>query len=269
MVNQSRPKHGRRSFKVGGILFLIVASVFWFWLISGRAPGRCLGLKPYNNLGDLLYQVYINLDNNCLFTMPVAELEKAWDTKILSAERLKPGQFLYQLGDSSDFSRKPYKSERDAFYLEREVDKINDTVQLSIIITKEYLKKHGTLFPDGNFPKQLPPPMRDSFPLEVHGRGDFLKEDVPSSTKTPTVSEKSVADLPAVETEATAVTPAQAVPVTAPAPVPAPTYSRHHIWGGDYSYYWINFYQTAVIQLNTFDHSVTRITITDKMPSGL
>ena len=52
------------------------------------ATAPCKGLKPYNNLDELLYQFYINLDSDCLFKMPVAELEKTWDIKILSRDRV-------------------------------------------------------------------------------------------------------------------------------------------------------------------------------------
>ena len=72
----------------------------------------CKSLKPFDNIDELLYQFYINLDSDCLFTTPLAELEKAWDIKIDSQERIDAGQY-----DINDFYKKPYKSEKDAFYV--------------------------------------------------------------------------------------------------------------------------------------------------------
>ena len=125
----------------------------------------CKGLKPYNNLDELLYQFYINLESDCLFTMPLEELEKIWGVKILTEERFKP-QNYYPLAET-DFYFKPYKSEKDAFYIElaqHEVVtmphyiKLNATI-FKIKITQEYLKMHGTLFPDQKMPKLLPKPI--------------------------------------------------------------------------------------------------------------
>lgn len=111
----------------------------------------CRGLKPFNNLDELLYQFYINLDSDCLFYMSVAELEKIWDTKILSDERSVPGEFK-----ASDFAQKPYKSEKDAFYLEVKGGKEGRPNSFYIHITEDYYKDHATLFPDGHLPRLCP-----------------------------------------------------------------------------------------------------------------
>ena len=129
--------------------------------ISNAEESMCKGLKPFSNLDELLYQFYINLDSDCLFTMPVAELEKVWNIKILSQDCLEAGQYLYQLRGSIDFDNKPYKSEKDAFFVE--VSHRHNTPNLNefrIIITKEYKDRYTTLFPDGNYPKFLPDPQK-------------------------------------------------------------------------------------------------------------
>ena len=80
----------------------------------------CKGLKPFNNLDELLYQFYINLDSDCLFEISTKELEEVWNIKILDDERAKPKNF-YPLSET-EFYNKPYKSEKDTFYLERTYD---------------------------------------------------------------------------------------------------------------------------------------------------
>ena len=124
---------------------------------SSEAGALCKGLKPYNNLDELLYQFYINLDDDCLFNMPVEELEKIWDTNILSYDRRKKGETITQMRANPVFLDKLYESEKDAFYLEHDTF---GPISFHVFITKEYYEKHATLFPDGSFPKLLPEPKK-------------------------------------------------------------------------------------------------------------
>jgi hypothetical protein len=133
-----------RSFLAAMLLVCFVSSS-----ASAAEDHPCKGLKPFSNLEELLYQFYIN-DNECLFTMPVNELEKIWDIKILSEERRKPKNY-YPLSEI-EFYNKPYKSERDAFYIEMDTNKKAGQEFFLILITRAYYEKHGTLFPDGSFP---------------------------------------------------------------------------------------------------------------------
>lgn len=120
----------------------------------------CRGLKPINNLDELLYQFYINLDSDCLFKMSAEELEKIWDIEILVTGFIKPEEYPC-LRESSDFNKKPYRSEKDAFSLEiRHQAHTPDINEFQIVITSEYYEKHATLFPDGRFPKYLPEPKK-------------------------------------------------------------------------------------------------------------
>jgi len=123
----------------------------------------CQGLKPFNNLDELLYQFYINFDSECLFEMPVEELEKVWGIKILFGDRAKPGKFS-QIRDTADFLYKPYASEKDAFYVE--IGRTYKGIRGNIIIriTDEYYKRHVTLFPDGSYPKLVPGPLVGTSP---------------------------------------------------------------------------------------------------------
>ena len=112
----------------------------------------CTNLKKVNNLDELLYQFYTHLDSDCLFTMPFAELEKAWGIPILSRERVQDPSAYAEARDSTDFHGKPYLSEADAFYVK--ASRWNDgTSTFTISITDAYYKEHRTLFPDGNYPR--------------------------------------------------------------------------------------------------------------------
>jgi hypothetical protein len=189
--------------KLSGILSLIVA------LLTSSIPATvaaaeeavldakvaiCKDLKPFNNLDELLYQFYINLDSDCLFKMPVAELETVWDIKILSEERvrksyeeweIKPwpdyeeqenlNSARFQLRKNSDFENKPYKSEKDAFFVEKNKTNITNFNYFYIKIAKEYYEKHATLFPDGNYPKLLPEPRRKWIHISIHPSPDTDK----------------------------------------------------------------------------------------------
>ena len=108
----------------------------------------CRALTPYNSLDGLLFQFYINLNTDCLFKMPVEDLEKAWGVKILSGERREPMNY-YPLSET-EFYNKPYKAEKDAFYIEIQPKKSASSRHVFLIkITKDYYEKHGTLFPEG------------------------------------------------------------------------------------------------------------------------
>ncbi|MDL2259638.1 hypothetical protein LJB99_02015 [Deltaproteobacteria bacterium OttesenSCG-928-K17] len=123
----------------------------------------CKGLKPYNSLDELLYQFYINLESDCLFTMPVEDLEKIWGVKILAKERAQ-GQSYSQVRDSVDFRNKPYLSEKDAFFIELNQGVLSTNKNLfTIVITREYFEKYGSLFPEGNIPWLLPEPKIEEF----------------------------------------------------------------------------------------------------------
>lgn len=126
----------------------------------------CKDLKPVKNLDDLLYQFYVNLDSDCLFNMSTARLEKLWGIKILDRGRVRPSEFS-KLFVSTDFANKPYNSEKDAFFVER-INRGSSSVMFRIIITSAYSNKHLTLFPEGNFPKLLPEPLKGHDYTEVY-----------------------------------------------------------------------------------------------------
>lgn len=151
----------KRTYKQKCLNFALGLMTTLFCLLpttSMAEENTCTGLKKINNLDELLYQIYTNLDSDCLFTMPLAELEKAWGIKIISEERRQPGQKLFEIRESIDFGGKPYHAETDAFYVEA-YHRVNGPREFSIRITETYYKMHATLFPEGNFPKLLPEPI--------------------------------------------------------------------------------------------------------------
>ena len=216
----------------------IVTTLFCLLPTTSMAEeNMCTDLKKVNNLDELLYQMYINLDSDCLFTMPLADLEKAWGIQILSKERLQPGQTIYEMGEayadlrnSDDFRGKPYRSEADAFYVDARREN-NRTKQFQILITKVYLQEHATLFPEGNFPKLIPEPTYYGF------------NPAPISYPPLRVGDP---------------------PQNAPEPKNPGVYTR------DYLCYWLNADRTHMIYIFTeTTPSVTRITVNDEIPRDL
>lgn len=147
---------------VGGLccsLLMITFIIFSFSSTLNSVETVCKDLKPIKKIEELLNQFYTNLDNNCLFVMPITELEKFWDIKILSRERLSQIQKLFQLRQSLDFCYNPFRSEKDAFYVEIYKNEKDATNVIIVNITKEYDAKHGTVFPDGNL-SLMPEPLK-------------------------------------------------------------------------------------------------------------
>ena len=154
MFNKVRQRRGKRFFKLSGLLLLIAASAFLYNIHLARS--QCKGLQPCNNLDELLYQFYINLDSDCLFNMPVEELEKIWGIEIAS------GGIGMGVRKDSDSSNKAYKSDEYGFRVKKgRLDILNPNKdEFWIRGTQSYQEKYRTLFPDGKFPKLLPIPLK-------------------------------------------------------------------------------------------------------------
>lgn len=123
----------------------------------------CRALKPCENIDDLLYQMYINLDSGCLFKMPIAELETAWKTKIAFYKKSDGIALKFVAPKGVYLDEKPYKTERDAFFIEAV---LNDDLNIENFIikkTREYDSKGETLLlNDSDYPKGLPEPFKTS-----------------------------------------------------------------------------------------------------------
>jgi hypothetical protein len=115
----------------------------------------CRGLKPFNDIDELLYQFYINLDSDCLFKMPLEELEAIWQINIVSNAKRDP-EYLKKIKERSDVK----KEYNEAFYVAAYHDKDGDLTEFRISITESYLNLYGTLFINGHFSKLLPRPLK-------------------------------------------------------------------------------------------------------------
>lgn len=104
----------------------------------------CQGLRPFKNIDELLYQFYINLDSDCLFTTPVEELERIWQIDIEPHLGLPLKQLKRTRNDFSITTSHAQDGTLRGFYVEA---------------TEEYLDKYGSIFPDGKFPRILPKPL--------------------------------------------------------------------------------------------------------------
>jgi len=87
-------------------------------VVENDRNAPCRGLRPYKDIEDLLYQFYINLDSDCLFTMSLKELEEIWDTEIWGSEVGSKQKKTLSREEYQAFVSKPCKTDRDAFVIE-------------------------------------------------------------------------------------------------------------------------------------------------------
>ena len=169
-------------------LFLVAALLLCFISATAYAEDHapaavtketapCKGLKPFNNIDELLYQFYINMESDCLFEMPVEELEKVWGINILYRkgglsieESIKESKERRELEKGPDFRGKPYLSAKDAFYVRvsRNHKDKKKVTSFFMEMTLYYDEHYGSLFPPDSPPQLLPPPSDDV------GRGSGL-----------------------------------------------------------------------------------------------
>jgi len=104
--------------------------------------------------------MHIKLESHCLFDIPVHDLEAKWGVRILD----HTGPYEKWPDPTSHggtygplFYGKPYGEGVEAFYVTKERDVHSGREFFYVGITDQYMKRHGTLFPSGAFPK-LPPP---------------------------------------------------------------------------------------------------------------
>lgn len=174
-------------------------------------------------------------------------------------ERLKSGKFYFESPNNADFSGKPYKSDRDAFFLKRSVDEIGGITEFSIIITDDYHKKYGTFFPGDNYPKLLPKPKAQYLTI-VGGEENALTIQNFLMMGPPVDQDQSSEKIPD-EKETPSVENPQRQGTAAYGE--SPPQSLENKFYNNLSYYWLNKKQTNMIYLNVTGGSVTRITITN------
>lgn len=120
----------------------------------------CRGLKPYKDIEDLLYQIYINLDSDCLFVMPIQELDEIWDTDIWGIDFQKKTKKTLE-----ELEEQPCNAPRDALFIRRlQWGKLGDhrlyTHELEILPTIECDREKGGWFDRKKNPLKMLPPLQ-------------------------------------------------------------------------------------------------------------
>ena len=181
MLTEKYQKLKKHSLKSIAMLFLMAALPLYSLSVAYAEQGGdpktwdsevipCKGLKPYNNIDELITQFYLNIHSNCLSEKSVDELEKIWETKILDEERRKPKNY-YPLSET-EFYNKPYKTEKDAFYIEISPEQKGDRRVFLLKATKEYFEKRGAPFNIDKLYSLLPDPKKNDmtvFPPDETG----------------------------------------------------------------------------------------------------
>lgn len=180
-----------------------------------NTQAACKNLHKVIDIDDLLKQMYDNLDSQCLFEMPTAELEKIWGIRIFdfvefhntAVNNLTPEQFeIY----NSKFNpviedRGQHLNNNNAIYLEKNgggnfapsAENNPEVIWFQIHTTPAHRKAYSqyTWFSGsvdlGQFPKYLPEPSeqrlpeRKKYPLppsnERHGKG-YIPRKAPENT---------------------------------------------------------------------------------------
>ena len=219
MFEWRQAKRGGRFLSLSGALLLAAALALCAVqaaaaeeAVPDPKTAPCKGLKPVNNLDELLYQFYINLDSDCLFEMSTEELEKIWDIEIYS-------QGKYRL--NSDYRQKSYGPEKDALIVGVYQSK-GKNVRFKVNMTENYMSAHHTIFPDGEWPKLLPKPLRKYTDTKV-GIFSVSRASTPVKIK--------------------------------------PEYQGKYAYIDKYDYYWLNTDKTRMMILVGSESSVTSVSI--------
>lgn len=135
--------------------FLMIVLSVWLTACQTKVSPPCKNLGKVHNIDDWLYQVYSNIDSQCLFEMPVSELEQIWGLPVI--DETLPNAFE----DSNRKKDIQRMKVAETFYVLKKNDD-NNLQQLSfeIEIADKYLKQHywtfGGSFLEGVMPKLLP-----------------------------------------------------------------------------------------------------------------
>lgn len=116
----------------------------------------CQNLGKVNDIDELLFQFYSNVDNQCLFEISTEELEKIWGIKVLnyiSSSDVEKNILNTKFSDLID--------NEDSIFV-RKVNFEHGIHALEIYITNKYREENngwGGSIGRGQFPKLLPPPL--------------------------------------------------------------------------------------------------------------
>lgn len=114
----------------------------------------CIGLKPFKNIDELLYQIYSNLESDCLFKMDPRKLAEIWQIpSITFMDRHKSPVYSDERKSNTDYFNS------DLVLEVAEVDGDSDIDY--IIIRLDYDNGAGEkgLFSTNKYPKLVPAPL--------------------------------------------------------------------------------------------------------------
>lgn len=148
--------------------FLMIVLSVWLTACQTKVSPPCKNLGKVHNIDDWLYQVYSNIDSQCLFEMPVSELEKIWGLPVID----------WTASVSADLEEVRFAQNRarmdkaETFYIFKQMDGGDGLGKISfqIVASDKYYEKnqhsYGGSLGAGLLPTQLPSPtfMLDRYP---------------------------------------------------------------------------------------------------------
>lgn len=117
----------------------------------------CKNLGKVTDIDNLLFQMYSNIDSQCLFRMSTKELEGIWDIPLIDYT-----ESTYERNKALDEKRLEIFEKEDTIFIVKE--KIRDILVFSISVTAKYRAKftkeynNSWALDTGKFPKLLPVP---------------------------------------------------------------------------------------------------------------
>lgn len=120
---------------------------------------HCQNLSKITDIDDLLYQMYSNIDSQCLFKMDTQELEKIWGIPIFDYVKNHTEEAI----DAQLERRKQVREHEDTLYIIKSVRHYNNNLEQEFNVYtsdlfKEKYKNYGGYAELGKLPKLLPPP---------------------------------------------------------------------------------------------------------------
>lgn len=144
--------------------------------------GTCKNLDKVDDIDDLLFQFYSNIDNQCLFEMPTEELEKIWGIRVLDYVDLS-----FEEKSQLNVEFKNIKRNEEGIFIAKE-NYEQSIPAFHIHLADKYRKKNngwGGSVGKGQYPKLLPSPeiVSDFFQdssesrRQIHGSWSIIPKD--------------------------------------------------------------------------------------------
>ena len=128
---------------------------------SSKVSEPCKNLGKVNTIDDWLYQVHSNINSQCLFEMPVSELERIWGLPIIDDTKVNWGMMNNLQANQMIQFHKMKRSQARTFYVIKDVQADNKKlVYFEMVIDSQYRKQQYHTFGGsmlaGVFPYHLP-----------------------------------------------------------------------------------------------------------------